>query len=125
MASHRMQRQRLQKSRSTRLVNLKQVSPRVPSDNYPAAHISYELNVLGSRGPRRMQYTMDAILASAIEPGGVAPTQTELSLSNLDSVPSFSFFWSKSNRVDNFLYGPLGEQKDGVFCVEKQGSQVL
>lgn len=37
------------KSRSTRLVNLKQVSPRVPAGNYPVAHISYELNMLGSR----------------------------------------------------------------------------
>lgn len=37
------------KSRSTRLVNMKQVSPRAPAGNYPAAHISYELNVLGSR----------------------------------------------------------------------------
>ena len=37
------------KCRSTRLVNMKQVSPRVPAGNYPVAHISYELNVLGSR----------------------------------------------------------------------------
>ncbi|THG17989.1 hypothetical protein TEA_011605 [Camellia sinensis var. sinensis] len=37
------------KSSSTRLVGSKQVSPRVPAGNYPVAHISYELNVLGSR----------------------------------------------------------------------------
>ena len=40
------------KSCSTELVvNSKQVSPRprVPTGNYPVAHISYELNVLGSR----------------------------------------------------------------------------
>ena len=37
------------KSHSTRLINVKQVSPRVPAGNYPVAHISYELNVLGSR----------------------------------------------------------------------------
>lgn len=40
---------KIAKSRSTRLVNLKQVSPRVPAGNYPVGHISYELNVLGSR----------------------------------------------------------------------------
>lgn len=40
---------KITKSRSTRLVNLKQVSPKVPTGNYPIAHISYELNVLGSR----------------------------------------------------------------------------
>lgn len=37
------------RSRSTRLVGLKQVSPRVPPGNYPVAQIAYELNVLGSR----------------------------------------------------------------------------
>ncbi|KAF2298573.1 hypothetical protein GH714_024168 [Hevea brasiliensis] len=37
------------KCRSTRIVNMKQVSPRVPTGNYPVAHVSYELNVLGSR----------------------------------------------------------------------------
>ena len=40
---------RMTKSHSTRLVGSKQVSPRVPAGNYPVAHISYELNVLGSR----------------------------------------------------------------------------
>lgn len=37
------------KSRSTRLVSLKQVSPRVPAGNYAIVHVSYDLNVLGSR----------------------------------------------------------------------------
>lgn len=37
------------RTRSTRLVGLKQVSPRVPAGNYPVAHVQYELNVLGSR----------------------------------------------------------------------------
>lgn len=40
---------RMTKSRSTRLVNLKQVSPKVPAGNFPVAHVSYELNVLGTR----------------------------------------------------------------------------
>ncbi|KAK9945495.1 hypothetical protein M0R45_011009 [Rubus argutus] len=84
------------KCHSTRLVNMKQVSPRVPAGNYPVAHITYELNVLGSRGPRRMQCVMDAIPARAVEPGGVAPTQTEFVDSNLDSIPSLPFFRSKS-----------------------------
>ncbi|CAI9761444.1 unnamed protein product [Fraxinus pennsylvanica] len=62
---------RVAKSRSTRLIQMRQVSPRVPAGNYPVAHISYELNVLGSRGPRRMQCVMDAIPASAVDPGGM------------------------------------------------------
>ncbi|XP_031261952.1 tubby-like F-box protein 3 [Pistacia vera] len=103
---------KMTRSRSTRLVNLKQVSPRVPHGNYPVAHISYELNVLGSRGPRRMLCNMDAISASSIGPLGVAPTQTEFSPSNVDSFPSIPFFRSKSNRLEKFLSGPLTSQKE-------------
>lgn len=40
---------KMMKSRSTRLVASKQVLPVVPAGNYPVAHISYELNMLGSR----------------------------------------------------------------------------
>ncbi|KAF5736925.1 putative phosphoric diester hydrolase [Tripterygium wilfordii] len=41
---------KMKKSSSTKLLNSKQVSPRVPAGNYPVAHISYELNMLGARG---------------------------------------------------------------------------
>ncbi|KAK4283555.1 hypothetical protein QN277_000495 [Acacia crassicarpa] len=112
---------KLSKSRSSRLVNLKQVSPRVPTGNYPVAHISYELNVLGSsRGPRRMNCVMDSIPVSAIEPGGVAPTQTDFSLSNIDVFPSFPFFRSKSKHMEKSESGPLGEQKDGVLVLRNK-----
>ncbi|KAK7303159.1 hypothetical protein RJT34_14060 [Clitoria ternatea] len=113
---------KIAKSHSTKLVNLKQVSPRVPTGNYPVAHISYELNVLGSRGPRRMNCVMDSIPVSAIEPGGVAPTQTEFSLNNIDMFPSFPFFRSKSNRVENSVSGPLGDTitKDGKLVLRNK-----
>ncbi|KAH1081296.1 hypothetical protein J1N35_021057 [Gossypium stocksii] len=108
------------KSCSTRLINMKQVSPRVPAGNYPVAHISYELNVLGSRGPRRMHCVMDAIPASSIEPGGVAPTQTEFLHSNLDSFPSLLFFRSKSTRAESFQSGPLSDLKDGMLVLRNK-----
>ncbi|KAJ7980209.1 Tubby-like F-box protein [Quillaja saponaria] len=111
---------KIAKSHSTRLVNLKQVSPRVPSGNHPVARISYELYVLGSRGPRRMNCVMDAIPASAIEPRGVAPTQTEFSISNTENFTSFPFFRSKSNHMENFLSGPLETQKDGVLVLRNK-----
>ena len=111
---------KIMKSRSTRLVNLKQVSPKVPTGNYPVAHISYELNVLGSRGPRRMHCVMDSIPAAAIEPGGVAPVQTEFSLNNIDMFPSFPFFRSKSNRAENSMSGPLVDQKDGMLVLKNK-----
>ncbi|XP_010552822.2 PREDICTED: tubby-like F-box protein 3 [Tarenaya hassleriana] len=86
-----------------RLLNSKQANPRrIPAGNYPIAHISYELNVLGSRGPRRMQCTMDGIPASAMGPGGTAPTQTELLHSNVESFPSIPSFRSKSTRSESF-----------------------
>ncbi|XP_057430119.1 tubby-like F-box protein 3 [Lotus japonicus] len=111
---------KITKSRSTRLVNLKQVSPKVPTGNYPIAHISYELNVLGSRGPRRMHCVMDSIPTSAIEPGGVAPTQTEFSLNNVDMFPPFPFFRSKSSRAENSLSGPLADKKDGTLVLKNK-----
>lgn len=99
------------KSRSARVIGLNQVSPRVPAGNYPVSHISYELNVLGSRGPRRMNCVMSSIPASAVEEGGKAPTQTEFPLSNLDSFPSIPFFRSKSARIDSAAAQAQDEEK--------------
>ncbi|XP_077253496.1 tubby-like F-box protein 5 [Tasmannia lanceolata] len=66
-------------SRSSRRIHSKQVSPRVSAGNYNIATISYELNVLRTRGPRRMQCTMHSIPVSAIQEGGRAPTPTGFS----------------------------------------------
>ncbi|XP_051124000.1 tubby-like F-box protein 5 [Andrographis paniculata] len=55
-------------------ISSKKVSPRLPICNYKVASIAYELNVLRTRGPRRMQCTMHTVPASAIEEGGTAPT---------------------------------------------------
>lgn len=41
--------QRSSKMVKSRSSNLMKVSPRAPSGSYPVAHVSYELNVLGSR----------------------------------------------------------------------------
>ncbi|KAJ6431234.1 hypothetical protein OIU84_018681 [Salix udensis] len=114
---------KMTKSYSSRLVNLKQVSPRVPTGNYPVANISYELNVLGSRGPRRMHCIMDAIPAAAVEPGGVAPTQTEFYHHSADFCPSLLFFRSKSNhaeRVESFQSGPLSSQREGALVLKNK-----
>ncbi|XP_022772158.1 tubby-like F-box protein 5 isoform X2 [Durio zibethinus] len=63
----------------------KQVPPRVPTSNYNTADISYELNVLRTRGPRRMQCTMHSIPISAIEEGGIAPTPVAFNCHDKDS----------------------------------------
>ncbi|KAL8145026.1 tubby-like F-box protein 5 [Apium graveolens] len=52
----------------------RKVSPSVAVGNYKPATIKYELNVLRTRGPRRMQCTMHAIPFASIQEGGTAPT---------------------------------------------------
>ncbi|XP_076927550.1 tubby-like F-box protein 8 [Bidens hawaiensis] len=72
----------------------KKVSPKVPSGSYDIAHITYELNVLGTRGPRRMHCVMHTIPASSLEPGGTVPGQPDQLLpprSLEDSFRSMSF----------------------------------
>ena len=63
-------------SRSSRRFNSRQVSPRVPACNYAISTIAYELNVLRTRGPRRMNCIMNSIPVSAVQEGGNAPTPT-------------------------------------------------
>jgi len=63
--------------RSSRRFNSKKVSPKVPTGSYNIAQVTYELNVLGTRGPRRMHCVMHSIPASAVEPGGIVPGQPE------------------------------------------------
>ncbi|MBA0615080.1 hypothetical protein Godav_015267 [Gossypium davidsonii] len=113
---------KMTKSRSSRLAYSKQVTPRVPFRNYPTAHISYELNMLGSRGPRRMQCIMDTIPTTSIRPGGVAPTPAEFSVNNVNVFPSILSFHSKSASMKNFLSGPLTHQKDGGALVLRNKS---
>ncbi|KAE8727833.1 Tubby-like F-box protein 7 [Hibiscus syriacus] len=70
----------------------KKVSPKVPTGSYNIAQVYYELNVLGTRGPRRMHCSMYTIPASALEPGGIVPGQRELLPRSLeDSFRSISF----------------------------------
>lgn len=63
-------------SRSSRRFHSRQVSPRVPACNYIVSTIAYELNVLRTRGPRRMNCIMNSIPVSAVQEGGNAPTPT-------------------------------------------------
>jgi len=90
------------KGPSAHVIGSAQVSPMkpLPAGNYPVSHISYEVNVLGSRGPRKMNCVMDSIPVSAIK-GGTAPTQTEFPSFNSTSFASVPFFGSKSGRLDS------------------------
>ena len=87
--------------RSSRRFNSKKVSPKVPSGSYNIAQVSYELNVLGTRGPRRMNCIMHSIPASSVEPGGIVPGQPDQIMPRAleDSFRSMSSF-SKSSIMD-------------------------
>ncbi|KAJ6367106.1 hypothetical protein OIU77_003477 [Salix suchowensis] len=63
----------------SRRFHSRQVSPRLPACNYSIGAVTYELNVLRSRGPRRMHCIMHSIPMSSIEEGGTVPTLTSLS----------------------------------------------
>jgi len=63
-------------SRSSKRFHSRQVSPRVPACNYIVSTVAYELNVLRTRGPRRMNCIMNSIPVSAVQEGGNAPTPT-------------------------------------------------
>ncbi|XAR73856.1 hypothetical protein NMG60_11007964 [Bertholletia excelsa] len=71
-----------QSSRSSRRFQAKQVSPKVPACSYSVATITYELNVLRTRGPRRMHCVMHSIPVSSIQEGGTAPTPMSFPQSN-------------------------------------------
>ncbi|XP_038885535.1 tubby-like F-box protein 8 [Benincasa hispida] len=101
----------------------KKVSPKVPAGSYSIAQIAYELNVLGTRGPRRMNCTMYSIPTSSLEPGCSVPGQPELNPRPLeDSFRSISFSKSidhstefSSSRfsdVAGMLVDEEGEVKD-------------
>ncbi|GKV23866.1 hypothetical protein SLEP1_g33549 [Rubroshorea leprosula] len=79
----------------------KKVSPKVPTGSYNIAQITYELNVLGTRGPRRMHCIMHSIPASALDAGGTVPGQPELLRHPLeDSFRSISFSKSLDQSVE-------------------------
>ncbi|XP_050268567.1 tubby-like F-box protein 8 [Quercus robur] len=98
----------------------KKVSPKVPTGSYNIAQVSYELNVLGTRGPRRMHCAMHSIPVSSVEPGGCVPGQPELLPRSLeDSFRSISFSKSIDNSTEfsssrfSDIIGPRDEDEEG------------
>lgn len=78
--------------RTSRRFHSKKVSPKVPSGSYNIAQVTYELNVLGTRGPRKMHCIMHSIPTSALDAGGTVPGEPELLPCPLeDSFRSISF----------------------------------
>ncbi|KAL3350193.1 hypothetical protein AABB24_022946 [Solanum stoloniferum] len=106
--------------RTSRRFTSKKVSPKVPTGSYIISQITYELNVLGTRGPRRMHCVMHSIPDSALEAGGSVPGQPELLSRPLeDSFRSISFSKSldhstefSSARFSDIAGGSINEEDD-------------
>ncbi|CAI0392294.1 unnamed protein product [Linum tenue] len=62
----------------------RQPSTRTPSSSYRIGTVNYELNVLRTRGPRRMHCVMNSIPVSSMEEGGSAPTAASLPETTVD-----------------------------------------
>ncbi|XVE94010.1 hypothetical protein REPUB_Repub01dG0243500 [Reevesia pubescens] len=101
--------------RTSRRFYSKKVSPKVPTGSYNIAQITYELNVLGTRGPRRMHCIMHSIPAAALDAGGSVPGQPELLRHPLeDSFRSISFSKSldHSAEVSSSRFSEIGMSHD-------------
>ncbi|OWM74611.1 hypothetical protein CDL15_Pgr005191 [Punica granatum] len=97
-------------SRFSKKVHSKQVSAKAPVCNYSAGTVSYELNVLRTRAPRRMNCIMHSIPMSSIQEGGTAPTPTSIPISFEDQVPSHSSdSKAKDTIVSDFSSTSLSE----------------
>ncbi|KAI9394629.1 hypothetical protein POPTR_005G121600v4 [Populus trichocarpa] len=93
-------------SRTSRRFNPRQVSLRLPACNYCIATITYELNVLRSRGPRRMHCIMHSIPMSSIEEGGTVQTLTSIPEAFNGQFPHLSSSIGKELVSDNSSASP-------------------
>ncbi|KAK8703955.1 hypothetical protein V6N13_047593 [Hibiscus sabdariffa] len=108
------------RNHSSRLPNLSVASSEVTFVHCPVAHISYELEVFGLRGPRRMQCIMETIPATSVAPEGAARTQVKFSRSNTEVSRSNPIVYSKTASTGKFLSGSMsGEKNDALVLINK------
>ncbi|GMI64112.1 tubby like protein 3 [Hibiscus trionum] len=105
---------------STRLPNFKQASSGVTFINCPVAHISYELEVFGIRGPRKIKCIMETIPATSVAPEGAARIPAKFSRCNTEVSRSNPIVYSKSASTGNFLSkSKSGEKNDALVLINK------
>ncbi|CAM8934663.1 unnamed protein product [Rhodiola kirilowii] len=90
---------------SNQRIQSKKVSSKVSAQNLKVGTITYELNVLRSRGPRRINCVMHSIPISSIKKGGTTPTPASnepipSSASNADN-PAINFGSSSTSLVNS------------------------
>ncbi|XP_076900500.1 tubby-like F-box protein 8 isoform X2 [Bidens hawaiensis] len=95
----------------------RKVSPKVPLGNYNIAQIAYKLNVLGTRGPRRMQCVMHSIPMSALDPGGTTipdhPDVIQPSFEDSFRSISFSKAIDKSTEFSSSRFADMANVQNG------------
>jgi hypothetical protein len=117
--------------RTSRRFNSTKVSPKLPSVSYNIAQVSYELNVLGTRGPRRMRCIMHSIPASSVEPGGTVPGQPEQIVpraleDSFRSTASFSqSFRSTASFSKSIMDSSMDSSISGQQCLRYDANQVI
>ncbi|XP_024310583.1 tubby-like F-box protein 14 isoform X2 [Brachypodium distachyon] len=114
-----------QPGKTSRRFYSRKVSLKAPSSTYSIAQVSYELNVLGTRGPRRMNCVMHSIPASSLEAGGTVPCQPDsvLARSIDESFGSISF--SKSSIRDRSIRFSSTRFSDISVGCSRNGGQTL
>jgi len=82
----------------------KKASAKVSCSRYSIAQVSYDLNVLGTRGPRRMNCVMHSIPASCLEAGGSVPCQPDSIITHSPGGSFSSVSLSKSSVMDHSMH---------------------
>ena len=93
-----------QPGKTSRRFYSRKVSPKVSCSTYNIAQVSYELNVLGTRGPRRMNCVMHSIPASCLEAGGSVPCQPDSIITHSPGGSFSSVSLSKSSVMDHSMH---------------------
>lgn len=114
-----------QSGKTSRRFYSRKVSPKASFNTYSIAQVSYELNVLGTRGPRRMNCVMHSIPSSSLEVGGTVTCQPDSSVAcSLDeSFGSISF--SKSSIRDRSIRFSSTRFSDISIGGSRNGGQAL
>jgi len=81
---------------------------------YSIGQVSYELNVLGTRGPRRMNCVMHSIPASCLEAGGSVPCQPDSIVAHSVGEMFSSIPLSKSSTMDHSMHFSSSRFSDAI-----------
>ncbi|KAJ3681502.1 hypothetical protein LUZ60_015991 [Juncus effusus] len=71
--------------------------------SYRICDVSYELNVLGTRGPRRMRCVMHSVPASCMDPNGSVPARSDPLITSRNFEDSFRSMTTTGSMMDRSM----------------------